>query len=128
LWEILLKETTSKGDKLLLKVIDSLLQIFCIRYTPGVKKRRRFVIYFAVALLCEQVDYKIDIVENKSAVEHVVKKVDLVYRDVKKNEIAPATNYLFNGVTKSSIDKTIERLEKMNSIVNGSNKNVINTI
>lgn len=120
LWEILLKEVASKNHKLASKVMESLLQTFCIKYTPGVKKRRRFVIYFAVALLCEPVDYSVDIVHNKTVVENIVKKIDSVYRDVKKNEIAPATNYLFNGVTKSSIDKTIERLQKMNSIVSSS--------
>ena len=121
LWEILFKELGSKNNnKLTLKVMESLLQIFCIKYTSGVKKRRRYVIYFAVALICEPVDYSVDIFHNKTAIETTVKKIDLIYRDVKKNEIAPATNYLFNGVEKSSIDKTIERLEKMNAITSGS--------
>ena len=70
-----------------------------------------------MALLCENVDYAVDIVQNKTSVDTIVKKIDHVYRDVKKNEIAPATNYLFNGVAKSSMDKTIERIEKMNSIL-----------
>jgi hypothetical protein len=122
IWEVLLKEVEKSRNKIASKVMEALLQIFCIKYTPGVKKRRRFVIYFAVALLCENVDYAVDIVHNKSSIDAIVKKIDLVYRDVKKNEIAPATNYLFNGVAKSSIDKTIERIEKMNSIIPGINK------
>ena len=64
--------------------------------------------------------FAIDIVQNKQTIDTIIKKIDHVYRDVKKNEMAPATNYLFNGVTKSNIDKTIERLEKMNSIIAGN--------
>lgn len=119
-WEVILKEVSNRNNAIASKIIESLLQIFCIKYTSGAKKRRRFVIYFAVAMLCEPVDYTIDIVKNKQTIDTIIKKIDHVYRDVKKNEIAPATNYLFNGVTKSNIDKTIERLEKMNSIIAGN--------
>lgn len=120
-WEVVMKEVEGRNNQLASKVMESLLQIFCIKYTSGAKKRRRFVIYFAVALLCETVDYGVDIVHNKSAIDIIVKKIDHVYRDVKKNEVPPATNYLFNGVAKSNIDKTIERIEKMNSILPGGN-------
>ena len=81
------------------------------------KKRRRFVIYFAIALLTEPVDFKIEMINNKTEIDLIVNKIGLVYKDVKKNELAPATDYLFNNVDggskRSNLDKTIERLEKM---------------
>ena len=97
--------------------MESLLTIFCIKFTSGVKKRRRFVIYFAIALLTEPVDFGVEIVTNKKYIDSVMKKINVVYKDVKKNEVSPNTDYLFNGATKSNLDKTIERLEKMNNMM-----------
>ena len=120
-WEVIQKQVNQSKNILTSKIIESLLQMFCIKYTSGVKKRRRFVIYFAIALICEPVDYTTEIIKNKDLVEKTVKKIDYVYRDVKKNEIAPATNYLFTGVEKSNLDNTLKRLKVMDSL-SGSSK------
>ena len=116
-WEILFAEAKKKPNTLTYKIMESLLTIFCIKFTSGVKKRRRFVIYFAIALLTEPVDFGVEIVTNKKYIDSVMKKINVVYKDVKKNEVSPNTDYLFNGTTKSNLDKTIERLEKMNNMM-----------
>jgi hypothetical protein len=119
-WDVILIEMKTKDNPLIAKIITALLEVFSIKYTSGVKKRRRFIIYFAIALLTEQVDFNIDIINNKSEIDAIVKKIGIVYKDVKKNEITPQTDYLFAGTTeRSSFDKTIERLEKMNEMMNG---------
>lgn len=118
IWEIILNECKKKKNPILNKIVESLLTIFCIKYSNGVKKRRRFIIYYAMALLTESVDLNIEIVNNKFQVENILKKIDVVYRDVKKNEESPKTDYLFTNTVKSNLDKTIERLDKMNKIIN----------
>jgi hypothetical protein len=77
------------------------------------------LIYFAIALVTDPVDMKTPIWNNKDQVNNVVKKIDIIYRQVKKNEVAPATDYLFAGTEKSNLDKTIARLEIMDAAMKG---------
>ena len=117
IWDAILKESAARNNQAIDKVIKSLLSIFCIKFTSGVTKRRRFLVYFAISLLTENAEFSVEIVNNKNQVDAVVKKIDLVYRDIKKNEESPNTGYLEAGLeSKSNLDKTIERLEKMNSL------------
>ena len=117
IWDAILKESAARKNEAIDKVIKSLLSIFSIKFTSGVTKRRRFLIYFAISLLTENIDFSVEIVNSKSQVDAIVKKIDLVYRDIKKNEESPNTGYLETGLeAKSNLDKTIERLEKMNKL------------
>ena len=117
-WDVILNEAKKKADPLILKAIHSLLDMFSIKFTHGVKKRRRYIIYFAMALLTEPAEFSIDIITNKNELEAIVKKINVIYKDIKKNEHSPQTDYLFTGTAakQSSLEKTIERLEKINSL------------
>ena len=118
IWDAILHEADDNKCNIIKKIINSLLHVFSLRYTHGVKKKRRFIIYFAIALLTEQVDLSIEMITDKDKVDAIVKKISVVYKDVKKNEISPQTDYLFSQNKKSNLDKTIERLEKMNNLTN----------
>jgi hypothetical protein len=113
IWDILLHACT---QPLTTKIMNALLDIFSIKYTSGVKKKRRFILYFAINLITENVDYDINIISNKTQIDAIMKKIGGVYKDVKKNEITLGDDYLFLGVERTNLDKTIERLEKMNEI------------
>ena len=83
------------------------------------KKRMRNLLYFAVELVTELIDYNQDIIKDKSNIENIKDKIDIIYKTIKKNEHAPKTSYLFNNLeSKSNLDKTIEKLDKMKSIMN----------
>ena len=121
-WELINVRAEDKGCKITQRIIESLLGMFCLRYGNAIKKRRRFLIYFAIALVTDPVDMKTPIWNNKNQVNNVVKKIDIIYRQVKKNEVAPATDYLFAGTEKSNLDKTIARLEMMDAAMKGAGR------
>jgi hypothetical protein len=114
-WDVILREGEAKKHPLRSKILNALLELFSLKYSSGVKKRRKFLIYFAISILTEPVDYSIEIIQNKTELDAIIKKVGIVYRDVKKNEDSLNVDYLFSGLAeRSNLDKTIERLEKMN--------------
>ena len=126
-WDVLFCECNQRKrlTQLIKKSLDALLDIFCIKYSAGTKTKRRFVIYNAVSLLTENVDFTCEMISNRVEIDFMLKKVNVIYKVLKKNEEAPATAYLeadFLGLTKnkeepSNLDKTMKRLEMMDSMV-----------
>lgn len=119
IWELLLIECQKLNHPTKIKIMNSLLNIFSIKYTSGVKKKRRFLMYFAISILTEPYDLSTEIINKKPLIENIINKIDIVYKDVKKNEVSPETDYLFNGTSssaRSNLDKTIERLDKLSKI------------
>jgi hypothetical protein len=124
-WDIILHQCNNKKDPLISKIINALLEIYSIKYSSGVKKRRKFLIYFAVSILTEPLDLNISIITDKKQIDTIIKKIGVVYKDVKKNEESLNVDYLFSGVERSNLDKTIERLEKMNAALIPRSENEI---
>lgn len=116
IWDVLFYTNDLKNDTISTKILKSIFDLFCIRYTVGSKKRRKYLIYFAISLITDNFNSKIDIIENKKIVDNVVSKINLIYKEIKKNEKAPATDYLFNGVERSNREKTLEKLEALNNM------------
>ena len=116
IWDIFLKKAEEQ-DKIIKKIINALLSLFTLKYTSGCCKRRKYILYFVVSLLCEKVNLNEEIIreKQKEIVTTVIKKLDNVYSQIKKNEESPGTDYLFKNVKSSNLEKTIEKLEKMNS-------------
>jgi hypothetical protein len=123
LWEIISKHVNGPNcvlpkKNIVTKVIKSLLHLYCIRFTPGSKRKRRYLLYFAISLITESysTDKEIIAPQNKDVIEVVTQKINSVYKQIKKNEIAPATDYLMHNVKRSDLEKTIEKIEKLNNL------------
>lgn len=113
IWEIILQQCTEK-DNIKSKILNSILKLYCLKYTPGVKKRRRYLIYYAISIITEKYDTKIKITKDKELVETVVKKINSIYKQIKKNEVGPKVDYLMTDVRKSNLEKTIDKLQMLN--------------
>jgi len=116
IWDLFFNEAKKRG-KFVKKVIDALFSLFTIKYTSGCHKKRRNILYFAVSILCENINNTEEIIRSsqQEIVTNILKKIDIIYGQIKKNEDAPGTAYLFKDVKASNLEKTIEKLEKMNS-------------
>jgi hypothetical protein len=115
-WDLFLKETENHNP-LVQKIIKSLLTLFTLRYKAGYEKKRKNILYFVVSLLCENINVQEEIIKEsqKDIIANVVKKIDAIYSQIKKNEESTGTDYLFKNVKSENLEKTIEKLEKMNS-------------
>ncbi len=117
IWECLLLEANERS-KGLHKIMSSLLSLFCLRYKPGVRKRRKYIIYFGITLLTEPLDSSIPIIKDENTINNITSKINVIYKQIKKNEIRPDTDYLFNNsMTNNNLEKTINKLEKMNALL-----------
>ena len=128
-WDVFLKEVDKRiengqsvsgvgnKNKLLQKVINALLNLFTLKYTSGCNRKRKYILYFVVSLLCENVAMDEEIIreKQKEIVAGIIKKIHSIYKQIKKNEESPGTDYLFENVKTSNLEKTIEKLEKMNT-------------
>jgi hypothetical protein len=115
IWDGILHESINR-KKGVMKLVKSLLSNFCIRYSPGVKRRRKFLIYFAISMLLLPSDLSINIIENEIVIEKIKDRINIVYKQIKKNEIQPKTGYLFNNVDSGNLEKTVEKLEILNKL------------
>lgn len=119
IWDAILYESKKKNKDLLIKILNAIIGIFSIKYTFGCKRKRKYLIYFAIALLTETPNYNVAIIHNSSEIEAITKKINVIYKQIKKNEIAPEINYLYKNITpeKTSLEKSIEKLNRMNIIM-----------
>ena len=116
IWDVFF-HVSEKKNKMIQKIIGALLNIFCLKYSHGFAKRRRYILYFVVSILCENVVLDDEIIreKQKEVVSNVLKKIDLVYKQIKLNEESPGTDYLFKDTKAYNLEKTIEKLETMNT-------------
>ena len=116
IWDAIFISNNAKKSEISKKILKSIFDLFCIRYTSGSKRKRKYLIYFAISLITDKLNDNIHIINDKSTVDNINKKINLIYKEIKKNEVSPATDYLFVGVEKSNREKTIEKLETMNKM------------
>jgi hypothetical protein len=115
IWDAILTESEQNHSKIINRIIQSLLNLFSLKYTKSTGRKRRYLMYFAVSLLTELVPLEEEIIKEKEEIFQLVDKVDNIYKQVKKNEQSPNMDYLFSSVKKSNLEKTIEKLDRMNN-------------
>ncbi len=115
IWELLLLYNNKKHNKTE-SIMKSLQNLFCIKYGLGTAKKRKHILYFALELITEQVDTNVEIISNKETVQKVIAKINEIYRQIKKNEIAPKTDYLFKDVKENNLENSLKKLNMLQNM------------
>ena len=117
LCDALLYYSSLTKNEFIIKLMKAIIDIFSIKYTTASCKKRRYLLYFAVEILCEPVPINIELMTNKEVVQNVVEKINQVYKQIKKNEHSPNTDYLFANIDKqNTFEQSMKKMEIMNSM------------
>jgi hypothetical protein len=116
IWDIFLHLSEQK-PVLVQKIISASLSLFTLKYSLGCQKKRKYILYFVVSVLCENINYEEEIIREsqKQVLSNVTAKINSIYAQIKKNEVSPGTEYLFKNAKAIELEKTIEKLETMNT-------------
>jgi hypothetical protein len=86
IWDVLLS-ISKKKNALCGKIAAATLRLFCLHYTSEANKRRRYLMYFLIALICEEMKLEGEIVPERKVIEAVFPSCSLMYKDIRKNSI-----------------------------------------
>ncbi len=98
-------------------VINSLSNIFCVNYKNSSNKKHKYLLYFAIELLTENITVGVEIVNDKNILSNVIEKINNIYKQIKKNENSPNMDYLFSNIDETrNYENTVKKLELMKSM------------
>ena len=123
IWDIIF-DFTENHQKInsISNLIKASNDIFTINYSTASCKKRRFIMYFVFSLCVDNIDMSIQVINNKQTVSNVIDNIEMIYKQIKKNEVSPNTEYLFNNLEKqNSIKKSIQQFQIVNTISKDSN-------
>ena len=83
-WEVIL---SFKKDSILEKIIDSLFNLFKIKYTTATNKKKKCIIHLAVMYIINNIDYQKKLIENVAIFNNIEKNILITFEQIKKNEI-----------------------------------------
>ena len=117
IWDVLVYYVKQRKNPFIENIMNSLLNIFCIKYTTASCKRRKYLLYFAVEIMTNHVPTNIELFQNKEVIYSVVEKIDQIYAQIKKNEDSPNTDYLFSNLdSKQNLESSIKKMELLSTI------------
>jgi hypothetical protein len=105
-------------DDYLKTILNSILKLFCLKFTPASIKKRTYLLYFAVSIVTEPFNRTIPMIPNKDLLETTLTQIDSIYKQIKKSEVSPKTEYLFAGLHENQTNrqKSMQKLDILNSM------------
>jgi hypothetical protein len=77
-----------KEPVVLTKVIESLFELFTIKYTPQSNKKKKYILNYCVMLIItDNIDFNKPIIENTGVFAHLKDNIELIFSQIKKSEV-----------------------------------------
>jgi hypothetical protein len=114
-WEVLLNEA-ARRDQLTQKMVQSALNMYCVKYTSGCYRKRSLLLYFVIGLFTELYSVEDEMICDKNKIQVITSHINKIYKQIKKNEHSPKTDYLYQNMHSTNLEKTIAKLETMNQL------------
>jgi hypothetical protein len=87
------------------KVVDSLYRLFCVRYTSGICKKKRFLLYHTICILTEPLDLDTPVFGNKDSIKLILQQLDAIFLPIHEKEVIGET------VAPTHYTKSIQKLK-----------------
>ena len=68
-------------EPLVEKVVQSILSLFSVAYSPSLKEKRRFMIYYAISLCCDTITCD-ELIKDKKTIEKILSKSPLMFSKI----------------------------------------------
>lgn len=117
-WDAILAQAKRVGPYIE-SIERGLLDLFCMKYTTATSKKRKYLLYYAIELLTEPIPTGVELIDaaKKNWIAFINENIHLIYKQIKKNECSPNTDYLFMGSDgKESFANSIRKMEMMNTM------------
>ena len=99
IWEIIIL-TSKLHNNTIQCIIRSLLSIFCLHYSQSIPKKRKFILYNAIEILCKPIDTTKPVWTSKEEINTILQKINNIYKDINKNNLD--NNFIINSINNSN--------------------------
>lgn len=94
IWDCIVRISDLLKDDFVSSVIRKTIELFCLDFKHGTVKKRKHLIYFAVAMICESYNKECNITRDKDIREKITNSVQSYYIEIKSREQRPINDYL----------------------------------
>lgn len=109
IWECLLQRSKDELNRECENIVESLIELFCIKYNFSQKRKRRYLLYLGIELFTENPSLAIPIVHQGDKIKTIIPQIGKFFSAIKKCEQRPD----IISEKQRNLQKSIEKMKMM---------------